>query len=807
MNKTSTQLETVFQEVTDHFANIPRITITPGEGSPPDQYSVNYQITGVCKESDGEVYTCENHDISISLPFGFPHFPPNCLPESPTFHPDFDSSAICIGDVWEADKSIVKLILHIGRMISGEIYSESNAFNQDAAEWYLANRDQLPFDNTDFAQLAASSPSPVRAEKNELDTIDTLNDADFEQSFPTAQAPHLELDIDTDRLRIMAKHRRFHALSKELKIIDEQFDDRAELEKQVQTAMDEAMALFRVANELENKGEQQKALDKYQAVENLVSDYPLLHESKERVQQAFDLLGDWVSTEANDLDSEISRETDHPETDSSSPERREKRTFFEDKKTASRKLLFFALGGGSIALVATLIFSYFFLGSSLEKAGKRYDECQSQLDKNNFHEAEKKCTEALSLTAEVQMVKLLEKKKLAKKIQTLLDSTKLREGLAGRTLFEGKYVSKSTQKFLLAFKEARENGDSFFEKKLWDDAAGSYTKALDIGKNTNIIDAPVLAEIRERLPRCQLNQLMQAGTQSLATSDWNGATEHFSKALKLAKANPQVLPETITELELLSNQAKFNALRDMGHKAFSAKEWSAALSSYQSALVILEKLDVSDPDTISRLHENIAKTEIYLTIEKGKEAFAASQWDDVIVQYGKAILILEENSKLLSRINTKESRAKLSRIMLHVVIIQDKQDVAKYLKSKQYALALEKLNNIKRSITSSQFADQTDFQNILKEIGPQVKDVKKQLFLIKQTTYLTKNYKKLFLKHYPEATRSALKSPKVEYLKNIGSKLLFRMQCTEATGGRAIRLQMDYLYSPSSNTWRFYFEK
>ena len=333
MSKTNNQLETVLQEIRGHFVNIPRITITPGEGTPPDQYSVNYQITGVCKESGGEVYTCENHEISISLPFGFPHFPPNCLPESPTFHPDFDSSAICIGDVWEADNSIVKLILHIGRMISGEIYSESNAFNQAAAEWYLEHSDQLPFDNTDFAQLAASS-SPVRTEENELDIIDILNDADFEQSFPPAQAPHLELDIDTDRLRIMAKHRRFHALSKELKIIDEQFDDRAELEKQVQTAMDEAMALFRVANELENKGEQQKALDEYQAVENLVSDYPLLHESKERVQQAFDLLGDWVSSETKESDSDFSGETDAGESDIPSPHKG-KRTFFEDKKAVN----------------------------------------------------------------------------------------------------------------------------------------------------------------------------------------------------------------------------------------------------------------------------------------------------------------------------------------------------------------------------------------------------------------------------------------------------------------------------------------
>ena len=806
MNKTSTQLETVFQEVMDHFANIPRITITPGEGTPPDQYSVNYQITGVCKESDGEVYTCENHVISISLPFGFPHFPPNCLPESLTFHPDFDSSAICVGDVWEADKSIIKLILHIGRMISGEIYSESNAFNQEASEWYRANSDQLPFDNTDFGQLTPSSSSPAMEEENEQDTIDTLDDADFELSFATAQPPHLEKELDTDRLLIMAKQKRFQALLREFKIIDEQFDGRQELEEQIQTAMDEATVLFHAAEELEYLGDQQKALDKFHAVENLVSDYPLLHESKERVQQAFDLLGDWVSSETNDQDGDLSEATDIPGSDVA-PRDKGKRTFFEEKKAASIKFIYYALGLGSIALVATIIFSYFSLGSSLEKAGKLYDECQIMLAENNFQGAEKKCTEALSYTAEVRMVKQDEKEELAQKIELLLASPKLQKGLAGKTLFDGKYVSQSTKRLLLAFKEAEKNGDSFFDKKLWSEAAGSYIKALDIAKSTNAIDDPVLTHIHQRLPLAQLNKSTHAGTKSLAISDWNGATKHFGKALKQAKANPQIPLSTITQLQNLSNQAKFNALRDLGHKSFSAEEWNAALSSYKQALDILNNITTPEPDTISNLNENIAKTNIYLTIEKGKEAFAASQWDEVITQYGKAILLLEENSKLLSKVNTKENRVKLSRIMLHVVIIQDKQDVAKYLKTEKYLSAINKLRNIKRAITSSQFAAQAEFQDILKEIEPQMKDVEKQLFLIKQTTYLTNNFKELFLKHYPEATRSALKSPKVEYMKNIGKKQLFRMQCTETTGARPLRLQMDYLYSPSSKSWSFYFEE
>ena len=173
MSKTTNQLEDVFQEVSDYFASVSGVTVTPGEGSPPEQYTITYKLSGVCKENNGEVYSCDTHVISLSLPFGFPHFPPNCLPESPTFHPDFDSSAICIGDVWEKDKSVVQLILHIGRMVAGETFSESNVFNEEAAEWYKANSDKLPFDSADFQHI---SPPLVEEDDEDFDTIDTLED-------------------------------------------------------------------------------------------------------------------------------------------------------------------------------------------------------------------------------------------------------------------------------------------------------------------------------------------------------------------------------------------------------------------------------------------------------------------------------------------------------------------------------------------------------------------------------------------------------------------------------------------------------
>ncbi len=824
MNKTSKQLEAVFQEVTDYFSDIPDITVTPGGGNPPEEYTVTYNKTGVCKETDTEVSACKTHVISIALPFGFPHFPPNCLPKSNTFHPDFDSSAICIGDAWEEEQSIVKLILHIGQMISGEIYSETSAFNEEAAEWYKANSSSLPFEKPDSAKEATAIPEPAPKEKNSdtidaldtieivdtidtldnIETIDTLDDADFGQTFPLEKETPPDTEPDKQQLRLLASRMRFHALSQELKNNGTLFDGRSELEEQTNSSINEAATLFRDAEKLEHQGKQEEALKKLHSVEGVVSDYPELQKSQQRLRQAIDFLGGEGETELEQAgsgsDKPIAAQADSSDSEPG------KRTFFEEKKALPRKTIFFTLGGGLVVLLAALVFAYFFLGSSLEKAEKNYAECQNLLNSGNFKAADQKCRKALELVAEVQIVKQGEKEQLTGNIRTLLNSPRLRQGLAGKTLLNGKYISQAEKKLLLAFTEAKKNGDAFFVQERWSDADLSYVKALKIAEKTSI-EEKLLAEIHKKQPQARFNTIMDAGEESISLGDWNSAFVQFSEALDIARTNPDFPPEHITQIELLLKQAEFNVLRNKGHELFEKNEWDNSLATYQRALTLARELDLTESETISGLHRNIARTKIYLAIGKGKEAFALAQWDTVIAQYDKAITLLEENAKILGKTNTKESQDKLARIMLHTTIIRDKQNVAKHLKSEDFSQVIKQLQSIQQTITGSNFADQPEFQAILAEISSQLQDTNKKVLILEQSSYLTENYKELFLKHYPAAARSALSAPGVEHLKDIDNKLLFRMQCTETAGGRPLRLQMDYIYSPADNSWQFYSEE
>ncbi len=138
------QLETIHQELTQTFGDGEMISIVALDGNPPDKYEVTYQVEGLQKNTSDEIETVNSHTITLSIPFGYPHFPPSCKPKSPIFHPDFDPAAICIGDFWEKNRSIIDLIRHIGEMITGRFYSTSNAFNEEAAQWYEKNKAKLP---------------------------------------------------------------------------------------------------------------------------------------------------------------------------------------------------------------------------------------------------------------------------------------------------------------------------------------------------------------------------------------------------------------------------------------------------------------------------------------------------------------------------------------------------------------------------------------------------------------------------------------------------------------------------------------
>jgi ubiquitin-protein ligase len=172
----SDHLEQIHRQLQEAFARHPLISIVPGKGQPPEVYQLNYRIAGLVKNEQGEILPTDGHTVELAIPFGFPHFPPSCKPKTPLFHPDFDPAAICLADFWVEQPDLVLLVVQIGRMINGEIFSTENAFNDEAAEWYGHNRQRFP-----LAQVQWWPATP--AESISPTVVDTLEDTDILEDF------------------------------------------------------------------------------------------------------------------------------------------------------------------------------------------------------------------------------------------------------------------------------------------------------------------------------------------------------------------------------------------------------------------------------------------------------------------------------------------------------------------------------------------------------------------------------------------------------------------------------------------------
>uniref|UniRef100_UPI004056C7AE ubiquitin-conjugating enzyme E2 n=1 Tax=Candidatus Electronema sp. TaxID=2698783 RepID=UPI004056C7AE len=165
------------KEIKEFLEHQPRIKLLQTEGEPPDCYEIEYHLAGLSKAEDGSISRASRHVMLITLPFGYPHFPPAVKPLTPVFHPDIDPDAVRIASRWQQEPSLAKLILHLGEMICGKVYSLEDPFNQEAADWYGDHAAELPLDS--FEGGAAGG---------DVDEFDLgLDDLDLSSIAPSAE--------------------------------------------------------------------------------------------------------------------------------------------------------------------------------------------------------------------------------------------------------------------------------------------------------------------------------------------------------------------------------------------------------------------------------------------------------------------------------------------------------------------------------------------------------------------------------------------------------------------------------------------
>jgi ubiquitin-protein ligase len=139
-----------FRQMREAFADNPVIRILETTGDPADVYRIEFNVRSVESLQSQTPVIREQHVAEIRLISDYPRLAPACRMVTPIFHPNIDTSAICVGDHWVAGEHLTDLVIRIGQMIAYQAYNIKSPLNGEAAMWADLNPDSFPIDARDL---------------------------------------------------------------------------------------------------------------------------------------------------------------------------------------------------------------------------------------------------------------------------------------------------------------------------------------------------------------------------------------------------------------------------------------------------------------------------------------------------------------------------------------------------------------------------------------------------------------------------------------------------------------------------------
>jgi len=848
MSVSKEQLNEIHGQLRDYFLSHPAISIQATKGDPPEQYEITYNISGYHKPGKGEPSLSTGHRIELTIPFGFPHFPPSCKPKSDIFHPDFDPAAICLGDFWQQHTQIPDLILFIGKLINGESYSTTNAFNEEAASWYQSHSDLFPLAEIAWNDGENEFPTQFKASEPQLDTIDETDlTPDFSflrvdefvvDETPAPKAPSLPRSSppteDLSFLHFLESQKKYFEIRRDLESRTPFSDQVREISVKAEKEITKAEDLFRAAKRAENVGNLKNAARLYEEVGTIVSDYPKLDVVKKRINQSSTLAEEEPDDDVSDIEKLLSsfpldgsaqagnKQSPGPNKDKGTPspskeddlpeieERiRSKVTYLIPDNSVRNKITLYLIAGTVCVAFAVCVSYYFLTLHKFSKANASFLQCSTLLESERFDEAKLACDIALDALGSIKYVQQSRVKELINDTNKILASEKLKQGLTGNVLVDGKYLPKKDAAIIFSFKKLQEEGDSHFRAENWALAEERFTKALAIADKNPLFSAETIEELKSQLNFIRFSVVFSSANAKLASQKWQEAASEIKKAKTLLESLPEKDRQRYA-IELSSALAKcnFEEFRKQGDDFFSKADWLSAISSYKAVLPTVEEGKVASQETLDALRENISRAELYATIDLGNKGFISGAWDDAIKEYTKAASILSSNQGTMKLADTQLTRKKIDRIILQTTIIRDRQSAKKQEEEKKdLPAARTTYKQIVANINNSGFASEEEFLDTKKTSLAAIEKLDERIYLADKEQYLKDNFRKLYMANYPSTIPENLNNPIITYVKEVDGKLIFKMQCTETGRGRPLNLVMYYAYDKAGNRWDFFSEQ
>ncbi len=788
----SQQLAEDYEQLKSTLELYPKVNIISTEGQPPDNYEIEYALQGYVKGSDGSVTIEHTHRVRISLPFGYPHFPPSVKPITNIFHPDVDPAAIRIADKWQENPSLADLTVYIGEMISGNVYNLEDPFNQEAADWYRAHQASLPLDALNIADIEES-----------FQDIDSLVDDTFASlgletdAFLQPEKDHSETDIQDireliDSKQIYSANKRLAELSPSANI-----PDLEALQQSIGKKIRKIDQLYSLVNQLEDVGKFDEALEVIDSIYEIASDAPGAEELRERIEQAGSFT---VSRSQDEREVEIQSESSPKPPKFSAPSLPKmdlKKSLRQLNVAIPFKLILAALL--ILALCIGGISLYFKDQNIISRTQANILRSRLLVDKMQFDAARETLESAVDTLSGLTILRF-RKSGLENEITELLQSKEMREGLIGNVLYHGDYMPASVAEALRELTVLTEQAKDLVEQNNPANALTLYRQALAYAKKNDI--KVKIPEIENTIKSLELQLALSHAEQAEMGQDWKQAAETYRQALELSRSLSD--PESANEITQKLTAASFRLQLDKSKKSFTHSEWQETVNTLEQA----QKMIDQNPEIVTArerqdLHRLLVNSTLYKILSAAREAYHEKDWPKTISQYQEALdLLAAESANFEGLLDDSIRKIKKTLLKVRIAQIQEKVLIAESKKDPQSVI--NHSQDILRMIASSPLQYDEDIKNVSSSVGEQIEARKKELELNRKIEYLKQNFVEIFRANYPTFKGSKLQSPKVTFLRKSGDKHIFSISCIERSQGSSSRLELNYMYDEKTKTWSVY---
>ncbi len=788
----SQQLAEDFRQLKDLLELYPNIAIIKADGQPPDNYEIEYSLRGYVKNAGNAVTIGKSHRVRISLPFGYPHFAPIAKPLTPIFHPDFDPAAIRIADRWQQNPSLPDLVLHIGEMISGNIYNLDDPFSPEAADWYKAHKQQLPLDVLNIADIEESD--------TELDSLvdDTFASLGLEDDH--FLEPEKSVDSsEIEHIRSLITQKKIFTANKLLGDLSEtaSFPDREELQRNIGKIFRKTDQLFKLAEQLEDLGKPEEAIEVINNLLTIATDVPGIDALQTRIQQSFQVtksLG--ISEKIKDEEDES--HLDHaPQIKQISSSITLPKPTFRVKSLPYKPLLAITLIlGCSIGAISL----YFNDQNVLSQSQANLLKGQLLIDKKQFDGALETLEAAKATLADLTILRL-RKKALEQEIDTQIASTELREGLKGRVLYQGEYILAGTATALADLAVLTNQAQLLSGQNKLEEALTLYRQALKFATERNLGKQQVA--INENIKSLELRYALSSAEKAEQGQNWNEAAEAYRKALKLS-GNIEDLGTTNDITQRLTT-ASFRHEMDQSKKAFTQSQWQETIKFLEHAQqAMTANPSIATDKERQDLHKLFVNSQLYMMLSTAREAYQQKNWDLAIKEYQNALTLLaSESDNMESTLGESIAKIEKTLLMVRITQIQEKILVAES-SGTEAATILAHCKEVQQLIRSSKYANDPSVKTVMQKISDKIDKYQEQVSLNEKIAWLEEHYEEIFRANYPTFQGSKLLQPKAVFLKKVDNKSIFTLACLERSQGSSSKLELNYMFDAGSGKWSVY---